>query len=291
MIISINNKNEIIIGYEAEQMITINPENTIFNLMKMIGKNYDEIKGMKEIWPFKIYKDENNRPFFLINLEQKNKKFYPEDLLNIYLKKIFKIFFKKIICEENTENNIININLILVVCIPNSFTYFQRKIIEKIFKKQIFLEQKENNNNNNNISNDINNNNNMNNKLYNNYLIYLKKIKIENISSIASLCLKPYIKNKNSTKKAYSLIINIGGSHTNISIVSSPLNKLKKNKFIIKSLIGEELGFEDFTDFFVYDCLKEFDQNSYNKILETPSALAKLRMSCNLAQKSFEKKN
>ena len=68
--------------------------------------NNNEINGMKEIWPFKIYQDEKNRPFFEINLGKKNKKFYPEDLLSLYLKKLFKIFFKKIICEENLEDNI-----------------------------------------------------------------------------------------------------------------------------------------------------------------------------------------
>jgi L1 cell adhesion molecule like protein len=290
MIISVNDKNEFIIGYEAEQMITLNPENTIFNLMKMIGKKFDEIKGMKELWPFKILKDENNRPFFWINLGKKNHKFYPEDLLTIYLKKIFKIFFKKVICDEISDDKMININLILVVCIPNNFTYFQRKITEKIFEKQIFLEQKEK---------DKINNDNINGKLYNNYIVNLKKIKLENISSIAGLCLKPYIDNKNKIKQAYSLIINIGGGHTNFSIVTSPFNKKKNHEIIldnkkifgVKSLLGEELGFEDFTDYFMYDCLKEFNQNLYKKILETPSALAKLRMSCNLAQKSFDKKS
>ena len=63
-IISFNEKNEIIIGQEAEQMNTCNPERTFFNLIKMFGKKYDEIKGMKELWPFKIYKDKKNRPFF-----------------------------------------------------------------------------------------------------------------------------------------------------------------------------------------------------------------------------------
>ena len=104
----------------------------------MFGKKYDEIKGMKELWPFKIYKDKNNRPFFLINLGKKDKIFYVEDLISIYLKKLFKIFFKKIVTQENLADNIININLILVICVPNNFTYIQRKILEKIFEKQIF---------------------------------------------------------------------------------------------------------------------------------------------------------
>ena len=300
MIISFNEKNEIIIGQEAEQIITLNPERTFFNLLKMFGKKFDEIKGMKELWPFKIYKDEKNRPFFWINLGKNSKKFYAEDLLSIYLKKLFKIFFKKIICEENLDDNFINLNIILVISIPNNFTYLQRKALEKIFEKQIFPSEPDKEKENNSYLNNSNNNESNNSingiKLYNNYLVNLKQIKIENVSSIASLCLKPSNKkNKNNTKPTNSLIINIGGAHTNISIASYPSYKNKSNTknfskkkyFSIKSISSIELGSQDFTDIFVSDCLKEFDQNLLKQCLETPSALAKLRKSCNTAEKIF----
>ena len=291
IIISFNEKNEVIIGNEADQLSTTNPKKTFFNIMKLIGKNYDDILGNKEIWPFKIYKDEKNRPLFWINFGKSEKKFYPEDLLSLYLKKLFNIFFQKISCDENNNNNIIDINLILVICLPNNFTYIQRKIISKIFEKQIFP--------NNNELNMINTNNIFCNnhpyeiKLYNNYHIILKKIKIENISSIAALCLKPIEpKNKNNkSKSVHTLILNIGGTQTNISVVYYPSYKSKeiqKKKFFgIKSITGIELGSQDFTDAFVSDCLKEFDQNLFKQCLESPNALAKMRRSCNTAEKIF----
>ena len=43
----------------------------------------------------------------------------------------------------------------------------------------------------------------------------------------------------------------------------------------------------DYTDTFVSDCLKEFDKNLYRQCLESPNALAKLRRSCNTAEKIF----
>ena len=308
LIISFNEKNEIIIGQEAEQIMTLNPERTFFNLMKIFGKKFDEIIGMKELWPFKIYKDEKNRPFFWINLGTKDKKFFVEDLLSIYLRKLFKIFFKKIICEDNSDDNLININIILVISVPNNFTYFQRKALEKIFEKQIFPcesnKEKENNFYSNNSNSKDNGSNNSYNgiKLYNNYLINLKEIKIENVSSIAALCLKPpnnSNKNKinyNDIKPFNSLIINIGGAHTNISIASYPSYKNKTNNkstskrayFCIKSITSIEIGSQDFTDTFVSDCLREFDNNLLRQCLETPSALAKLRKSCNTAEKIFK---
>ena len=303
MIISFKEKNEIIIGHEAEQILILNPERTFFNLMKMFGKKYDEIIGMKELWPFKIYKDEKNRPFFWVNLGKSDKKFFVEDLLSIYLKKLFKIFFSKIICEENADDNFININIILVISVPNNFTYFQRKALEKIFEKQVFPsdlnKEKENNSYSNNSNDHCSNNSYSGIKLYNNYVVNLKEIKIENVSSIAALCLKPsngY--KKNSTKPSNSLIINIGGAQTNISIASYPSYKNKsknKNKniskkayFGIKSITSIEIGSQDFTDTFVSDCLKEFDKNLLKQCLETPSALAKLRKSCNTAEKIFK---
>lgn len=301
-IISFSDKNEIIIGNEAKLISITNPSQTIFNLLKMVGRNYNEIKGMKEIWPFKVYSDgENDRPFIKINLAKKEKKFYIEDLLNLFLKKMFEKLFKKIIFNENQdENNKIKdkyiINIILVVTVPNTLNYFQRKVIEKIFQRQIFPEINTDNNINNNLisqnSNDINSNENYNKyinkkrRLYNGYQINLKKIKIENASSIASLCLKG--SKKNELKDNNSLIINIGGGSVNLSITSINTNKEKK-LYEVKALNGAEFGEEDFIDNFVYDCLKEFDENIYKECISTPCALAKLRSSCSIAQKYFDK--
>lgn len=289
-IISFNEKNEIIIGNEAEMISITNPNQTIFNLLRMVGKNYSEINGMKEIWPFKIFSDEeNDRPYINININKKEKKFYIEDLLNLFLRKLFEIFFRKIKIDNNSnefdKNNEIHIiNIILVVTVPNTLNYFQRKVIEKIFQRQIFPEiQNENNNDMNNI--EVNNSNKKR-RLFNNYQINLKKIKIENASSIASLCLKG--SKKNELKDNNSLIINIGGGSINLSITSINTNKEKKI-FEVKGLNSAEFGEEDFTDNFVYDCLKEFDEKIYKECLSTPGALSKLRRSCSIAKKCFEK--
>ena len=302
-VISFNDKSDIIIGNEAKLINITNPSQTIFNLLKMVGKNYNEIKGMKEIWPFKIYSDgENERPYIKINLIKKEKKFYIEDLLNLFLKKLFEKLFKKIIFNENEdENNKIKdkyiINIILVVTVPNTLNYFQRKVIEKIFQRQIFPEINIDNNNIDLVSKSehINGNNNNENynkyinkkrRLYNGYQINLKKIKIENASSIATLCLKG--SKKNELKDNNSLIINIGGGSINLSITSINTNKEKK-LYEVKALNGAEFGEEDFIDNFVYDCLKEFDENIYKECISTPGALAKLRRSCSIAQKYFDK--
>ena len=50
--------------------------------------------------------------------------------------------FKNIkIKNEKNNNNLINLNIIIVV--PNSFNYFQRKVIEKKYFKPNYLKRKE----------------------------------------------------------------------------------------------------------------------------------------------------
>ena len=110
--------------------------------------------------------------------------------------------------------------------------------------------------------------------------------KIENASSIATLCLKG--SKKNELKDNNSLIINIGGGSINLSITSINTNKETKI-YEVKALNSAEFGEEDFTDKFVNDCLKEFDEKIYKECMATPGALAKLRRSCSIAKNYFDK--
>ena len=215
-IVSFDSKsNEIKIGVDAENNILNNPSQTIFNILKIIGKNYKQINNDIDIWPFKIYYNEDLcRPYVKINYnKQKNRIFFFEDLLSIYLKKIFEIFFGKIkLINNDSHNNKNIINLILVVTVPNNYNYLQRKIIEKIFQTQIFPQNKDITNSSiikNNINDNINMNENKNNKdinLYSGYKILLKDIKIENGSSLAGLCLfNSKLKLKNNINEIFSL--------------------------------------------------------------------------------------
>ena len=238
-IISFDNiTNEIKIGNEAENNILNNPSQTIFNILKIIGKNYKQINNDIDLWPFKLYYNEDLcRPYVKIsNNKQKNRIFFFEDLLSIFLKKLFDIFFSKIKLLNN-NNNIIN--LILVVTVPNNYNYLQRKIIEKIFQTQIFPQNKEALTNNIIIyENNINSNNNtINNKkenFYSGYKIILKDIKIENASSLAALCL---FNNKIKSKYNIENIFNEKSDNHNdnnkkykINIINNNQNQLINNK-------------------------------------------------------------
>ena len=261
-LIYLDEKNEDIkIGHEAQFLSNNNPNQLIFNLIKLFGKNYEDLFEQKKFWPFQLYKETNGRIFIKINcFGKKNKTFYIENLLILYIEKLFKLLFSKIIIEEDeikekNKNNLIILNININVTIPSYFSYIKRKVLEKIFQKHIF--QKLNINNNNceliNINyntvsgssskqstastiNYINNSNHKKNK-NKNIEINLNNIKIENSPNPSVLCLQSnnieesfssYFSFQSCSKENNILILNITGDLTSIAI-NSITNEKKDN--------------------------------------------------------------
>ena len=306
-LISLKDKNDnIIIGKSAEELKINNPAYTFFNFIKFIGKNYDEIEGKKELWPYKIYNNEKSKKPYAkgYSNEHKNKIYNFEDLLSLYLRKVFELLFSKFKFKNDRNNTLIKINIIVTV--PNNFNYIQRKVIEKIFLTQLFPKSAINNNN---ISNyySEDNKNNINNKpqlyTYGKYNIQIKNIKIENSSNIGYLYLfQKQIENNNNKLSKNVILIHIDGGSVNISFISALINndlpeKENKdnevfiNKYEIKGIRGTTFGEEDFTDNFINSCLSDFTEKIRDGCLKTPSTLAKLRKSCETAKKYFYKTN
>ena len=296
---NISNKQNIKIGEEAEKLRITNASQTIFNIIKIFGKNSDEIIGRKDLWPFTIYNEpKTNIPVIKIkygnnNDNKKNKYVYYnfEELLSIYLKKFLENFFNKIILNNNedTKNNYYNmninkyidINIDITVSVPNYYNYLQRLLIKKIFINDLFPKNEINQNKNLSIKKNI----------YGKYNIQLNDIKIENCSNLPLIYImdKSVYKNNNIQKffKNNLVLVEDGGS-VNISIIN--LSKNNNNYFIeIKSVNSSEFGDEDFLDNFIYDCLSDFKEKIRKNCLNSPSAMAKLRKSLNSIKKSFDK--
>jgi hypothetical protein len=129
-----DNKKEIKIGKEAQNDLMKNPSQTIFNIIKLFTSNPNEIQ--KEILPYKIYftKNEENKAYIKINFgPQKDKIIYIEKIISIYFQKLFEKFIQRIKFEN--EINKADIKIILVIALPNYFTFYHRKLIEEIFKQ------------------------------------------------------------------------------------------------------------------------------------------------------------
>ena len=250
-------KEDVKIGYDAENSGIVNPSQIVFNLMKFINIDYDEIIGKKELWPFKLYKNESTKsPYIKINYNgQKDKIFYFEDILTQFIQKLFEEFFKKIILKNNNNNNIIK--LFLDLSLPNYLSFLQKKIIEKIFQNYVFSD----------------------NIKYNGYKIFLQSIKLENPTNIANLYND--LRNVNNHEKNI-LVLLIDGCSINLSMINK-----KRILYEVKGIESAALGEEDFTDNYIYYSLRNLDEKINNKFLQSPSLLYQLRKAITLAKKNF----
>ena len=289
--------NNIIIGNNAEELKINNPKHTIYNFINYIGKSWNEINGKKELRGYKLYNNLNTgRPYIKGYLNEfKNKIYHIEELLTLYLRKLFELLFSKIKIKNDRNNNLIKINIVITV--PNNFNYFQMKVIKNIFLTQIF--QKKNiNNNKKNINNDKNNMLN----IFEKYNIQVNNIKIENSSNIGYLYLYQMLIDNNLNINKNIILIHIEGGSINISLISALIrndftkkdtrnNNKYFNKYEIKEIKGTNFGEEDFTDNFVNSCLSNFTEKIRDKCIKTPEILAKLRKSCETAKIYFYKTN
>ena len=268
------NKKEIKIGKEAENEIMNNPSQTIYDIVKFFGKKMKEIKYQKELLTYKIYssnKNEEDKPYIKINHgPQKDKIIYMDNILSIYLQKIFEIFCKKIQIEnEQDKNNKTNIKIILVISVPNYFNYYQRKLLEEIFKQEIIPK----------INNEFNINNINNNLIRINFV--LDKIQIKQASNLALLNFN--IDNDKNIKKNNNIfVLHIDKNCSNMSLISLDQKENNKKIYKVKSNNSIEKGENDIiNDFMLYLLNNRFNEKIKNKILNSSLALIKMRHLCN----------
>ena len=255
------NKKEIKIGNAAKKDILKNPSQTIFNLIKFFGKKMKDIKYQSELLPFKIYStnNEEDKPYIKVNFgPQKDKVIFFEKILIIFLQKVFENFIKKIKLEQEQNNLNVNIKIVLSISVPNYFTYYQRKLLEDMFKKEIISTTNENNN----------------------MKFDLDRIYLKNSSNIASLCIN-YDEIKTNVDNNI-LILNIDKGNTNISLVSLYKKKNGEKKIIkVKASCGIEKGINNLLeDFMIYIINNRLDLKTKNEIIKSPSTLVKMRYLC-----------
>ena len=316
-LIYLDEKNEDIkIGHEAKVLGDSNPNQLIFNLIKLFGKNYEELLEQKKLWPFQLYKETNGRIFIKMNcFGKKNKTFYIENLLILFIEQLFKLLFSKIIIEEEetkekNKSSLIILNINICVTIPSYFSYIKRKVLEKIFQKHIFQKLNINNNNcelnYNTISgssskqstastiNFLSNSNHKKNK-NKNIEINLNNIKIKNSPNPSVLCLQnnnieesftSYFSFQSCSKENNILILNITGDLTNIAINSITNEKIENiskercqyiKKYQVKNISYLNFGEEDFINNYLVYSLKKIDSNIYNNIINSTNDLIALK--------------
>tara|TARA_Y100000817_G_scaffold309123_1_gene297807 strand:- start:1092 stop:3029 length:1938 start_codon:yes stop_codon:yes gene_type:complete len=86
-------KNERLIGDGAKNQSSMNPENTIYDAKRLIGRNFDDISLQSDMkqFPFTVLDDGNNKPIIQVNYKEEVKKYRPEEISSMILIKMKEI--------------------------------------------------------------------------------------------------------------------------------------------------------------------------------------------------------
>ncbi len=85
-------KNELLIGNSAKNQITRNPENTIYDAKRLIGRNFSDeiVQKDKKFWPFKLKANKKDKPVISVKIKGEEKGFFPEQISALILKQLKK---------------------------------------------------------------------------------------------------------------------------------------------------------------------------------------------------------
>ncbi|GAB1226405.1 hypothetical protein ENUP19_0287G0016 [Entamoeba nuttalli] len=80
---------EILVGEAAKNQIAQNPENTIFEIKRLIGRTFDdkEVQRDLKLFPYKII-NKNNKPFIEVKYKGERKEYSPEEISAMVIKKM-----------------------------------------------------------------------------------------------------------------------------------------------------------------------------------------------------------
>ena len=86
------NDSERLIGDAAKNQVAMNPQNTIFDAKRLIGRKFDDEKIQADMkhWPFKLYND-CGKPKIQVEFKGETKRFAPEEVSSMVLTKMREI--------------------------------------------------------------------------------------------------------------------------------------------------------------------------------------------------------
>lgn len=113
-------ETECLIGEAAKNQVALNPTNTVYDVIRLIGRLFDDTVIQQNLnhWPFKVV-NEKNKPKIEVQYKGESKQFSPEKILSMILSKL----------KETAEKHLANSVTDVIITIPVNFNYFQRKAI------------------------------------------------------------------------------------------------------------------------------------------------------------------
>ena len=117
-------KYQIVLGKNAKNLMITNSKNTIYDSKRLIGRRFEDSTIQEDMknWDFKIEKDyESGKPEYVVDFNNKEIRYYPEEISGMILKKIksFSSDFIGSIAEK------------AVITVPAHFTNGQREATKK----------------------------------------------------------------------------------------------------------------------------------------------------------------
>jgi len=112
------NDEERLIGDAAKNQVAMNPENTIFDAKRLIGRKFDDSNVQEDMktWPFKVI-NHQGKPKIQVTYKGQTKDFYPEEVSSMVLVKM----------KETAESFIGDKVVDAVVTVPAYFNDAQRQ--------------------------------------------------------------------------------------------------------------------------------------------------------------------
>ncbi|KAJ3704541.1 hypothetical protein LUZ61_008246 [Rhynchospora tenuis] len=113
----------VLVGEAAKRQAVHNPTNTIFDVLRLIGRRYSDpsLRSDLRFWPFKVVPSQNDRLLIEINWKDKLWKFTPVEICSMILTQI----------KENAETNLEAVITDAVITVPVLFNYEQRQAIKE----------------------------------------------------------------------------------------------------------------------------------------------------------------
>ena len=81
-------KDERLIGDAAKNQVAMNPENTVFDAKRMIGRKYTDIENDMKHWPFKVLNGPQQKPMIEVDCNGEIKQFSAEEISSMILIKM-----------------------------------------------------------------------------------------------------------------------------------------------------------------------------------------------------------
>jgi L1 cell adhesion molecule like protein len=84
---------ERLIGDAAKNQVAMNPENTVFDAKRLIGRRFSDpvVQADMKHWPFKVVQKEGDKPYIQVNYKGEVKTFAPEEISSMVLVKMREI--------------------------------------------------------------------------------------------------------------------------------------------------------------------------------------------------------